>query len=389
MSSIAAGTTTTTALVYTADTSGVLQLQTNGTTTAVTIDTSQNVGIGTTSPGSKLEVYGISRVSTSNANSAIFQVTSDTTGSNGVLLESTYYGSGGYGPLKLKTGGSVQATLDSNGRLGIGITPVTTSGISLEMGGSSNFNSINFNNSATYQGWIVTNAYWNGTNWINIQGGGTTSTAFASNYQGTFRWYVGSNGSSGGTLTSFNPSSGTPNMILDSTGNLLVGATSTIASERLNLTNGGTSLGMYINYTTSPNNTSNEFIYCHDSTAVRAYIRSNGGFGNYQANNVNLSDQREKKDIQLAPNYLDKICQIPVKTFLFNDQTDTELNLGVIAQDVQSVCPELVTESNWAGKNEPEKMRLSIYQTDLQYALMKCIQELSAKVTALEAKVGA
>ena len=37
-STISAGTTTTTALVYSADTSGVLQLQTNGTTTAVTID---------------------------------------------------------------------------------------------------------------------------------------------------------------------------------------------------------------------------------------------------------------------------------------------------------------------------------------------------------------
>ena len=48
MSSISSGTTLTTALVQTADTSGVLQLQTNGTTTAVTIDTSQNVGIGVT-----------------------------------------------------------------------------------------------------------------------------------------------------------------------------------------------------------------------------------------------------------------------------------------------------------------------------------------------------
>jgi hypothetical protein len=98
---------------------------------------------------------------------------------------------------------------------------------------------------------------------------------------------------------------------------------------------------------------------------------------NYQANNSNLSDQREKKEIQLAPNYLDKICQIPVKTFLFNDQTDTDLNLGAIAQDVQAVCPELVMESNWGSKEEP-KMRLSIYQTDLQYALMKSIQELKA-----------
>jgi hypothetical protein len=45
MSSIAAGTTPTTALVSTADTTGELVLKTNGTTTAVTIDTSQNMAI--------------------------------------------------------------------------------------------------------------------------------------------------------------------------------------------------------------------------------------------------------------------------------------------------------------------------------------------------------
>jgi len=44
-------------------------------------------------------------------------------------------------------------------------------------------------------------------------------------------------------------------------------------------------------------------------------------------------------------------------------------------------------ESNWAGKDEPEKMRLSIYQTDLQYALMKCIQELKAEVDSLKAQI--
>jgi hypothetical protein len=46
---------TTTGLVQTADTSGVLQLQT-ANTTAVTVDASQNVGIGTTSPTSQLSV---------------------------------------------------------------------------------------------------------------------------------------------------------------------------------------------------------------------------------------------------------------------------------------------------------------------------------------------
>jgi hypothetical protein len=62
---IAAGTTSGTALNMTADTSGQLQLATGATpTTAVTIDTSQNVGIGTTSPGQKLHVNNSSLGST-------------------------------------------------------------------------------------------------------------------------------------------------------------------------------------------------------------------------------------------------------------------------------------------------------------------------------------
>jgi hypothetical protein len=55
---ISAGTTSGTALNMAGDTSGVLQLATNGSTTALTIDTSQNVGIGTTSIAEKLDVNG-------------------------------------------------------------------------------------------------------------------------------------------------------------------------------------------------------------------------------------------------------------------------------------------------------------------------------------------
>ena len=50
MSSISAGTTSTTTLVHSGDTTGSLVFKTNDTgsggTTAVTIDTAQNVGVG-------------------------------------------------------------------------------------------------------------------------------------------------------------------------------------------------------------------------------------------------------------------------------------------------------------------------------------------------------
>jgi len=53
--------TTTNGIAVSGDNSGSLQLATNNGTTAVTINTSQNVGIGTASPGVKLDVYGTIR----------------------------------------------------------------------------------------------------------------------------------------------------------------------------------------------------------------------------------------------------------------------------------------------------------------------------------------
>lgn len=150
--------------------------------------------------------------------------------------------------------------------------------------------------------------------------------------------------------------------------------------------------GTYIKYSgAAPNSTGFEFLVCRDTSATRIQLRSNGGFGNYSGNNVNLSDRREKTNFAPATSYLDKICAIPVQTFNYIDQNmeeDGGLTLGVVAQDVQAIAPELVTESNW-GTEEAPKMRLSIYQTDLQYALMKCIQEQQAIIESLKARLDA
>jgi hypothetical protein len=55
-STISAGTTAGTAIAVAGDTTGNLAFQTNGTTTAMTITTAQRVGIGTSSPGAKLDI---------------------------------------------------------------------------------------------------------------------------------------------------------------------------------------------------------------------------------------------------------------------------------------------------------------------------------------------
>jgi hypothetical protein len=201
---------------------------------------------------------------------------------------------------------------------------------------------------------------------------------------------------------------GATRLAIDSSGNLLVGTTSTAGSERLNITgsvanqlvrfyNSNASPSGIINQYTgaAPNGTGNEFLQCYDNASgatLRMSSRSNGGIANYSGNNVNLSDRREKTNFAPASSYLDKICAIPVQTFNYIDQNledDGGLTLGVVAQDVQAVAPELVMESDWSSEKDGSKMRLSIYQTDLQYALMKCIQEQQAIITSLTDRITA
>jgi hypothetical protein len=211
--------------------------------------------------------------------------------------------------------------------------------------------------------------------------------------------YVSSDtGNTGGATLFLN--GGTERARINSSGNLLVGASSTVDSERLNVTQSGQFPIIYANNTNATNaygiranlatyffNTTSFLFDGIEFSNLRFRVYSNGGIANYSGNDVNLSDEREKKDIELAPNYLDKICQIPVKTFLYINQTNTEKTLGVVAQDVQAIAPELVDETDWSENADGSKMRLSIYQTDLQYALMKAIQELKAELDSVKAEL--
>ena len=114
--------TTSTGLVSSADNSGSLQLATNNGTTAVTIDTSQNVGIGITNPTS----FGKLAVKTSStseaAGLAVMSSTNDsilTIYNSGSVhnIGATYSSTGSYQPIAFVTSGSERMRITSGGNL--------------------------------------------------------------------------------------------------------------------------------------------------------------------------------------------------------------------------------------------------------------------------------
>ena len=115
MSSIIRATTTS-GLQVAPDNSGSLQLQTNGTTTAVTIDTSQNVGIGTTSPNAYGSSFKVLQVSSTD--SGIIQATGTNNSVTNEISTTTTIGQVGTRTnhvLALKTNDTERMRIDTSG----------------------------------------------------------------------------------------------------------------------------------------------------------------------------------------------------------------------------------------------------------------------------------
>jgi hypothetical protein len=135
---ISAGTTSGTALNMAGDTSGVLQLATNGSTTAMTISTAQNVGIGTASPSAKLSVAGnIETVAATNRYLKASGWISNQTGQDADFGATDVGFTAKFGTnLCFITASAERMRIDSSGNVGIGTAspgfPLQVSGTMLQ-----------------------------------------------------------------------------------------------------------------------------------------------------------------------------------------------------------------------------------------------------------------
>ena len=153
----------------------------------------------------------------------------------------------------------------------------------------------------------------------------------------------------------------------------------------------GNPYGVQVRFSGSdPNNAAALFYGAYansGSLVLRFGARSNGGIANYQANDVNLSDERVKRDISPLGSMWDKFKALEIVTFKYKDQTHTNDNIGVIAQQVESVAPEFVDNEGFGETPEGEEPLKTIFTTDLYHAAIKALQEAMVRIETLETKI--
>tara|TARA_R100000231_G_scaffold81540_1_gene62442 strand:- start:42 stop:2030 length:1989 start_codon:yes stop_codon:yes gene_type:complete len=124
------------------------------------------------------------------------------------------------------------------------------------------------------------------------------------------------------------------------------------------------------------------------------YFRFDGGIANYSSNDVNLCDERVKKDFADVSSQWDNIKNIGLKHFRYKEDSSSEpLKIGVVAQQVETVYPDLVQEDWPQDDADPNTGEGTFYKSVkeeqlLMYSIV-ALQEAQLRIETLETKVAA
>jgi hypothetical protein len=261
------------------------------------IDTNGNVGIGTTSPGTNLQVNGgadtnIRVVSSAGGYAAIqFGDTSDT------VRGAVSYNSGDNSISIRGYDNADRLFINSAGNVGIGVTAPAAK---LQVSGSSNV--------------------------LNVRGSGSAATSSIFSVDGTNGRLFEVSDDLSNSLFSVNTIAGLP--VIEAFADYTV-TMGTYGAYTLQVTGSRVGVG-----TSSPG------YPLHVSGSV-------SGISIYATNDIAaFSDQSVKTDLQVIDSAVDRIKQINAYTYVRVDDLSNTRRAGVIAQEVQKVLPEVVSENN-------------------------------------------
>jgi hypothetical protein len=182
-------------------------------------------------------------------------------------------------------------------------------------------------------------------------------------------------------------------MDLDTSGNLLVGTTSTSSTSGtgLKITAGSSqadSLSIVTGATTNAGLTTYQ-LYSTGASAYRFYVGAGGTVFATSATITAISDQRWKENIRDLDDGLEKVMALQPRKFDWKEGkgAGTKDACGFIAQEFETVFPNMIEE--WKDPVPEGEEPYKAVNANLIPTLVKAIQEQQALITALTTRITA
>jgi hypothetical protein len=303
--------------------------------TAITIDSSENVGIGTTSPDGKLDVRGTIFVNGDGTGGRIFASSGNLSLSDGNGRQILRIDDPG-------SGNSHSHIFDSNGRLGVGTTSPDN------------------------------------TLHVDASGGGTIKLTRESVSTANFLRLEcdGANGSIVSKQATIFNNGDAERMRIDSSGNVLVGTTtggSKVVAEAV--PNGTTYLAKW-------SGTGGTALYLEVGGSAVGSITCTASGTAYNTS----SDYRLKENVNYEFDALTRVKELKPARFNFIVDADKTVD-GFLAHEVSDIVPEAITGEKDAIDEEGNPDYQDIDQSKLVPLLTKAIQEQQEQIEALQSEI--